>query len=205
MTDDLNLADWFLGARLREGHGDRIALRLPEREVTYAEVAALAARFGNGLRAAGVRPEDRVMIALPDGAEWVGAFFGILEIGAIVIMVNPGLKPANLAALFDYTRARWVVIDEGARPLFGEATAAARWPPQGLDIARGSAFAAAVAAAPDTLDPEPTHHDDAAIWLFSGGTTGLPKAVVQTHASFVNTTELYAKAFLGYREGDVTL
>jgi benzoate-CoA ligase family protein len=205
IPESLNLADWFLDARVREGRGGRVALRLPDRELTYAEVQALAHRFGNALRAAGVRPEERVMIALPDGPEWVGAFFGVLAIGAVVIMVNPGLKPANLAALFAYTRARWGVIDETARELFTEAAACVRRPPQMLDLARGSAFAAAVAAAPDDLDLEPTHRDDPAIWLFSGGTTGVPKAVVQTQRSFVNTTELYAKAFLGYREDDVTL
>src|SRR5437660_9234383 len=51
----------------------------------------------------------------------------------------------------------------------------------------------------------PTHRDDAAIWLFSGGTTGQPKAVVQTHTSFANTTECYAKGTIGYTERDVTL
>ncbi len=205
IPDDLNLADWFLGARVREGRGERVALRLPDRELTYAQVRALAHRFGNALRAAGVRPEERVMIALPDGAEWVGAFFGILEVGAVVIMVNPGLKPANLSALFDYTRARWAIVDETACALFVEAAGVAQRPPRLLDLTPGSAFAAALAAAPDALDPEPTHRDDPAIWLFSGGTTGVPKAVVQTHGSFVNTTELYAKAFLGYNENDVTL
>src|SRR5207253_10742637 len=44
-----------------------------------------------------------------------------------------------------------------------------------------------------------------AIWLFSGGTTGQPKAVVQTHTSFANTTECYAKGVIGYTERDVTL
>jgi benzoate-CoA ligase family protein len=43
------------------------------------------------------------------------------------------------------------------------------------------------------------------LWLFSGGTTGRPKAVVQSHRSYVNTTELYAKATIGYRESDVTM
>ncbi|MDX1644518.1 MAG: benzoate-CoA ligase family protein, partial [Thermoanaerobaculia bacterium] len=57
----------------------------------------------------------------------------------------------------------------------------------------------------DSLEAVPTHRDDAAIWLFSGGTTGLPKGVVQTHASFVNTTELYAKRALGYNADDITL
>ena len=59
--------------------------------------------------------------------------------------------------------------------------------------------------AADHFENVPTHRDDACLWLFSGGTTGRPKAVVQTHRSYVNTTELYAKATLGYRESDVTL
>jgi benzoate-CoA ligase family protein len=68
-----------------------------------------------------------------------------------------------------------------------------------------ASFEAEAARAGDALDAAPTHRDDAAIWLFSGGTTGRPKAVVQTHLSFANTTELYAKGALGYRETDVTL
>ncbi len=66
-------------------------------------------------------------------------------------------------------------------------------------------FESAVRDAADTLDIFPSHRDDAAIWLFSGGTTGRPKAVVQTHRSFANTTERYAKQVIGYSERDVTL
>ena len=50
-----------------------------------------------------------------------------------------------------------------------------------------------------------SHPDDPAIWLFSGGTTGRPKGVVQSHASFANTTECYAKGVLGYTADDITL
>jgi benzoate-CoA ligase family protein len=50
-----------------------------------------------------------------------------------------------------------------------------------------------------------THRDDAALWLFSGGTTGRPKAVVQTHGAFANTAALYGHGVIGYRESDVTL
>ena len=46
---------------------------------------------------------------------------------------------------------------------------------------------------------------DPALWIFSGGTTGLPKAVVQTHRSFANTTELYGKGILGLTAEDVTI
>ena len=50
-----------------------------------------------------------------------------------------------------------------------------------------------------------THRDDPAIWLFSGGTTGRPKAVVQPHRSYANTTECYAKRGVGYTPEDVTI
>src|SRR5206468_3317715 len=68
-----------------------------------------------------------------------------------------------------------------------------------------AALEAELARAPEALDTFPSHRDDPAIWLFSGGTTGQPKAVVQSHRSFANTTECYAKGVIGYTERDVTL
>jgi len=199
-----NLADWFLDARVREGRGERTALRIGEETLTYAEVQALTNRFANALVAAGLRAEERVMIALPDGPAWVGAFFGILKAGGVVIMVNPGLEAANLAALFDYTGARWAVLDGSAEALFGDAGGLAACAPAPLVLGTGP-FGEAVADDDDSFETVAVHPDDPAIWLFSGGTTGLPKAVVQTHASFVNTTRLYAQDFLGYGEEDITL
>ena len=58
---------------------------------------------------------------------------------------------------------------------------------------------------PTESAPFDSHRDDAAIWLFSGGTTGHPKGVVQTHRSFVNTTMLYGQGVLGIGPDDVTI
>jgi benzoate-CoA ligase family protein len=199
-----NIADYFLAARRREGRGDRPAILTDAGTLTYGEVSRLASGFAHALRDAGAEPEERVLIALPDGPEYVAALFGTLMIGAVVVMVNPGLPPGDLAALLEYTRARAVVTH-------GEAAAAFR------DAARGSRLVRAVlvvgeddfdrrlVAAPADVPTFPTHRDDPAIWLFSGGTTGRPKAVVQTHRSFANTTECYARQVIGYTERDVTL
>ena len=124
LPDRFNIADHFLGERLREGRGDRVALRLADGELTYAEVQALADRFGRALLEIGVRPEERVLIALPDGVEFVGALFGTLKIGAVVVMVNPGRSPQDLAALFDYSRAGCVVVDAAVLP-----ASRRHWPP----------------------------------------------------------------------------
>src|SRR5258708_39365924 len=76
--EELNLADYFLESRIREGKGERVALLCGDRQITYRDVQLLANRFGHVLRGLGVGPEQRVIIALPDGPEYVGALFGIL-------------------------------------------------------------------------------------------------------------------------------
>ena len=208
-----NIAEHFLDARVREGAGEREALRLDAGSWSYREVQALADRAGRALTRLGVRPGERVLIALPDGPEFVAALFGTLKIGAVVVMVNPDLKPESLATLYDYTWASRAVVGGTALPAFAEARERAEWKPELLAVGEGDGaeswplweqevVGGGEAAALEALR---THRDDAAIWLFSGGTTGAPKGVVQTHASFANTTELYARAALGYSAGDVTM
>jgi benzoate-CoA ligase family protein len=211
IPEALNMADWFLRARLREGMGDRTAIVSGAASLTYADVDRLAARFGHVLRGLGVQPEQRVIIALPDIPAFAGAFFGALAIGAVVVMVNPHLKPDEIAYFYEYTRAKVAVVHADGLPAFAEAARGARHLGRllvvgaGADAGPHASFDALQEAAPDAIEIFPSHRDDAAIWLFSGGTTGRPKAVVQTHASFVNTTELFGKRVLGYGPNDRTL
>ena len=192
ISERLNIADRFLTDRVREGRGDRVALRGAGRPLTFTEVDQLANRFGHALLGLDVRQEERVLLALPDTAEYVGALFGILKIGAVVVMVNPGLPPDALTAVAERSRARVAIVGQGLTLPVPHLRPADPGVNPFLD-------------GPDELDTVPTHPDDPAIWLFSGGTTGQPKVAVQTHASFANTTELYAKRAMGYREDDITL
>ena len=202
--ESLNIAHHFLDARVEEGAGERTALRTAGGTLTYAEVQALANRFGHVLRNASVEPEQRVIVSLPDTPAFVGALFGTLKVGGVVVMVNPELPPDALAYFFEYTRAKAVVTSFGALAGFQEAASLSRHRPH-LLVAGEESFEARLRKAPERLQNEPTHRDDPAIWLFSGGTTGRPKAVVQTHASFANTAELYGKGVLGMGPDDVTL
>ena len=93
----INIAELFLTGRLAEGRGERVALRLDGRQVTYADLDRLANRFGNLLSDLGVRQEERVILSLPDSAEYAAALFGILKVGAVAVMVNPGLPADGLA------------------------------------------------------------------------------------------------------------
>jgi benzoate-CoA ligase family protein len=199
----LNLADFFLDDRVREGRGGRVALRTDSGDLTYADVQRRANRMAWWLAQSGLQPEERVMIALPDGPEFVAALFGTLKLGAVAVMVNPGLGPEEIAALLDYTRVRAIVTAGPTASNFDRA-------------ARNTRFVRSVLVAEEGWDPglprfdgsfenARTHRDDPAIWLFSGGTTGRPKAVIQTHRAFAYTTECYGRGVMHYGENDVTL
>jgi benzoate-CoA ligase family protein len=210
-----NIADYFLVDRLAEGRGDRTAILTAGAAYTYAEVDDLANRYGNLLLRADVRPEERVLIALPDGPEFVAAIFGTLKIGAVVVMLNPHVRPDEIEYFYDYTAGAVLLVSADRAPFFRavaenmKAAVSAGGPktrvPRDIFVVDGDAFRERAEAISAELETLQTHPDDAAIWLFSGGTTGHPKAVVQTHASFANTTECYARNVIEYDENDITI
>jgi benzoate-CoA ligase family protein len=140
------------------------------------------------------------LIALPDGAEYVASLFGALGIGAVAVMINPELRPDHLAAIFDAARAPVALVGSAHVDALAAASVISTAPPHPLVLDPG-----AIDPSDEDLTTAPTRRNDASIWLFSGGTTGVPKIVVQTHGSFVNTTERYARQTLGYRPEDVTI
>ena len=84
IPERLNIAEHFLDAPAAR-HPARTAIVAEPARVTYAELAALACRVGNALLEQGVAPGDRVLIVLPDSAEFVASFFGSAKIGAVAV------------------------------------------------------------------------------------------------------------------------
>ena len=204
LPERLNIADWLLDARVREGRGDRPALLTDQGTVTYREMQELANRFGRLLHSAGVEPEQRVIIALPDGPEFVAALFGTLKVGAVAVMVNPQLTVDAIEYFYSYTRATVALVHRHTAPAFQAAQRAATHLKQIIVVGEPGTTRAIAGATPE-LETFPSHRDDAAIWLVSGGATGQPKAVVQSHGSFANTTLCYGQGVLGLTERDITL
>ncbi len=243
LPEELNIADTFLDARIREGRGHKTALITDDGSLTYAEIQGRANRFRHALRRLGVEEEQRVLIGVPDSAAFVSTLFGTLKNGSVVVMVNGQLGVDDIGYFYRYTRAKVAVIHRAQAHNFA---AAARTSSYGRDLRHvvivdgadradredgsgesaheaggaselASEFAGAfgsaqvhdyrqlLATASAETDNYPTHRDDAAIWLFSGGTTGRPKAVMQTHGAFLNTTKLYGHGVLGFVESDITL
>ena len=174
----MNLTTYFVDRHLEEGRGGRTALICDDRHVTYAELAALVDRVGHVLRDLGVRQEERVLLALSDGVEFVASWYGAQKIGAVTAEVYTFLPAKDLAYYLDYTRAGVVIAD--ATTLDRVREARGRWLRTVLvvgeaELREGEAsFDELTAQAPDALDPAPTHPDDVALWKFTTGSTGMP-------------------------------
>jgi len=207
-----NLCDYFLDRNLREGRGEKVALFCGDETRTYAQVVERSKLVAAALRRAGVRPEERVLIVLPDGFEFAETWFGVLRAGAVFAMVNPLLKREDYEKYLEYTKARVVVTHQDAIPEIGPALSTARFCETALvvgDDAHGcTPYEEALAredAGSELARTEPTGPDDLAGWLFTSGSTGVPKACVHAQRDFAYSTETYALRVAGYRESDTCL
>lgn len=194
--EHMNAYRFFLGDRIADGLARRSALHLDEAVVDFGSVDRLVAGFEAALVEAGVRRGDRVLIVMPDGPGFVGALFATMRMGAVVVMLNPDLTADAMGAIVDNSEAAAAVVDKQYCQHFQTALRHTR--PAIIDPDE-------VAPGEHARDPVATTPDDPAIWLFSGGTTGVPKAVVQTHKSLVNTTRRYGQGLLGLTPDDITI
>ena len=225
--ETFSLADYFLFDRLREGLGEKTAIRFGARTYTYAQVASRSLALARFLRDRGVGREERVYIVLPDTPAFAWAFFGTLANGSVVTMGNPAAPRDDLAYVIDYVRAAALItVPDVARDLAAAIAgcdslrtvlvvpdvSTGEDPERDCEIASAaggpamSALRDAIAAGEELRTPRHTiRRDDPAIWLFTSGSTGRPKAAVHAQRDFAFNTEVYARRTVGYREGDVTV
>ena len=189
LTDDapFNLAAALLDAHLADGRGQRAALRHEGATLTYADVASLSARAGNGLRALGVAPGDRVALLLADSPAFVATFLGALRIGAIPVTLSTFLSAEEYAFLFADSGARVAIVDGSARAV----------PP-----VAGTTFDELIARQTASIETHATRAADPAFIQYSSGTTGRPKGVVHLHRNGIQPALLHGRFVSEVTEDD---
>jgi benzoate-CoA ligase len=155
-------------------------------------------RFGSALQALGLQMEERILIAMPDCIEWPVAFLGAIKAGILPIAVNTLLTPKDYEYMLSDSRARALVVSESLLPQFRPFLDKLPF----LKHVLVPPFKDFLATGKTTLTPAPTTRDDACFWLYSSGSTGMPKGTVHVHGSLAITAELYAKGILGMKETD---
>ncbi len=204
---DYNAAVDFVDRNVAEGRGDRIAFRDPERSLTYGELALRANRLADALRRLGLRPEQRVAMAMLDTVDFPVVFWGAIKAGIVPVPLNTLLAEEHYGFILNDSRAAALVVSAALWPKLGPVVRDLG-APEHVIVAGGPApgtlsLDALLAEASPDFAPARTCSDDVAFWLYSSGSTGAPKGVRHVHASLMHTARLYGQGVLGIREHDV--
>jgi len=200
-----NAASDLIDRNLAAGRGDKPAFIDRQRRLTYAELARETARAANLMRALGLRREDRVALALLDTVEFPILFLGAIRAGIVPVPLNTLLTADQYAYILADTRARIAFVSEPLVPTLEQARRKAH----DVDFVVVGATKEtmhrrlALAEQSDRFETVATHPDETAFWLYSSGSTGMPKGTRHIHTSMMATAELFAQQTLGMREDDV--
>ncbi len=188
---------------------DKVALIDDIGRVSYGQLADQVRRFASGLKALGLKREERVLLLMQDSSDWVVAFLGALYAGVVPVAVNTLLTAEDYAYMLANSRAQAALVSGALLPTFEAALGQCRHEVHSVVVSRpqatliqGQTDMATLIAAHTPGAPAPTLADEPAFWLYSSGSTGKPKGTVHSQGNLYWTAELYGKPVLGLRESD---
>jgi 2,3-dihydroxybenzoate-AMP ligase len=192
---DRPLGDWLWD--WAGEYADRVAIVDGAARLSFAELAGRADAVAVALRDNGLRRGDRIVVQLPNSWEFVVLLLGCLRAGVAPVLALPAHREHELDYLLRHTEARLLVVPAVWRGFDHPAMAAklvAGLPwgcrvvvhgdgvdPAHLDLGEWVSGSLGRRAA---LDADRPHPDDVALFLLSGGTTGLPKLIGRTHNDY---------------------
>ena len=181
---------------------DRVAVRLGDVALTYAELDQRSARLAAVLRERGLRPGDRVGVMLPNVPEFPVAYYGVLRAGGVVVPMNVLLKRREIAFYLEDSGAELLLAWHGfaAEARDGAADAGVE-----LIEVEPAAFAELLAGAEPLPEIASTEPDDTAVILYTSGTTGKPKGAELTHFNLARNAEIASRTTCVVADGDVVL
>jgi fatty-acyl-CoA synthase len=176
-------------AAVAAAHPDREFVVAEDGRATYAEIAARAIAVAARLRAAGVRPGDRVGLSLPNGVRWVAGLLGAHAAGATALPLNTWFQQYELDGVLKRATPKAVLTEADdfsaeVRPVDNPDESVTRL---------GEVVAA--------LRGAPTRANDIALLLFTSGSSAEPKAVPLTQGGMVRTGHAIGER-QGIRDGD---
>jgi acyl-CoA synthetase (AMP-forming)/AMP-acid ligase II len=186
--------------RIAQADPDRAALVWQDDHTTFGELEDRAARLAGWLQARSVGRGDRVACLLNNRPEYVVSMYAAMKLGAVPVNLNFRYAEAELRHVVEMTRPRVVVVAASLVDRLVAASAGTAEPPalvaveDGSSPATGVPFDEAVAGA---RAPECDRSGADRIFLLTGGTTGMPRAVVYRHDVVLDSQLTSAYSTLG--------
>src|SRR6195952_454319 len=204
-----NAVTWLLDRNVDEGRGAKLAFTDTVSDLSYGELQAQSRRLANLLRRLGVRREERVAMIMLDTVDFPIVFLGAIRAGIVPVPLNTLLTSEQYAYVLADCRAKVLFISEALLPavkdIVGRIPDLEHVVVAGRDAHGHKKLSDELARESDSCATAATHPDEPAFWLYSSGSTGMPKGVRHLHSSLAATAETYARQVLGIREDDVGL
>jgi carnitine-CoA ligase len=189
----LNVRD-FLEEAARQAP-DEIFLIYGDEQVSYRDFNRQVGEAASAWRHLGVRKGDRVAFMLENRPEFLQCWLGLAKIGGILVAINTRWQAAEVEYFLTLTEPRFGLVSEPYRDVFRSAVAAVA-PLEGvLTFGSDPHFVDFSALLKDSSPAPPMvelSSNDVISFISTSGTTGHPKAVMQTHGNYVLTGEGYA-------------
>jgi len=180
-----------------KSQGDKAALVLGDRSISYAELDASSNRIAQALITAGIQPGDRVAFLDKNVPEYFELLFGAAKARAVTVAVNWRLAPPEMAYILNHSRVKVLLV---GRELLGHVDQMEFDSPPIVLVTEGpegdrAGFSDWYGAA-ENLDPMlPSDWEDTCYQLYTSGTTGLPKGVELTNRNFFSMLGVASKAW----------
>jgi acyl-coenzyme A synthetase/AMP-(fatty) acid ligase len=180
------------GYLLATGQDSATALECGDERMSYGELRAAVAKAAGAWRASGLKQGERVLVFAPDSIAWVIAYLGTIWAGGIAVGLNSRLFERELSIVLSESGARFIWCNESSRAMLERLLANITDPPQLVIDAKWSADLTAASTIPAVQLPE----DAPALWVYTSGTTGVPKAVMHAQRTVIAGDD-FARDILG--------
>jgi benzoate-CoA ligase family protein len=208
IPNQFNIVSFMLDRHIAEGRGHRAAIYYQDQVVTWSHVWETANRVGNAMLDLGVEQENRVMICLPDCPEFIGAYYGIIKMGAVAVPVSSLAPPQDYVYYLNDSRAKVLITSSKLAPIFSQIKHELRWLKHIVVVGKAESgqidFYNMIGKASAQLTAAPTSKDDMAFWLYSSGTTGTPKGVVHLHHDILFNMPPHCNEVVSITEKDIS-
>ena len=206
--DVFNFAQHLLACNT--GRASKVAFVDDQGTLTYGELDERVRRVAAGLRAQGIKREERVLLLMHDCNDWPVSFLGAMYAGIVPVAVNTMLTADDYAYMLEHSRAQAVLVSGALLPALTAAMVKSDHEVGKVIVSRPMAplhpaeveYETFVQTCSPLHKPAANGPDDPGFWLYSSGSTGRPKGTVHSHGNPYWTAELYGKGVLALTEND---
>ncbi len=179
-------------------YGDKPFLCFGHQQVSYAQIHRITNKLANGLLKMGIRKTDKVCVMMNNRPEFLYSWFAINKIGAIMVPVNTAFRGPELTYIIRHAESKAIISEALYAPALHEISGAGPFPPI---IAIGDVEGDGIVSYLGLLDGSPedlpgldVSECDHAVYPYTSGTTGLPKGVMLSHRSYIQTARSFVTA-----------